>query len=129
MSRTITLAAALALAVAGAPLLAAAPAAAADGRNAAFVGGLAAGAVGGVLLGQALAPQPVYAAPAPVYAAPPPTPVAYDPYFDQMTRLHMACDAGNRSACVHFGVIIGEHREKMAEWRRLHPDFFTWERY
>ena len=122
MSRTITVAAALALALAGAPLLTAAPAAAAEGRNAAFVGGLAAGTVGGVLLGQAIAQ------PRPVYAPPPPTPVVYDPYFDQMTRLRMACDNGNRAACIRFGVIIGEHREKVAEWRRMHPDYFAWER-
>jgi hypothetical protein len=43
-----------------------------------------------------------------------------------MFRLHRACEEGDRRACVHFGMIIGENREHRAEWQREHPDWFTW---
>ncbi len=48
------------------------------------------------------------------------------PYEVEMFRLHEACRAGDRAACVHFGVIIGEHRERRAELERLHPEIFWW---
>ena len=113
---------------------------AADGRNAALIGGLAAGVAGGAILGAALS-QP---RPAPVYYAPPPPPPPQVEYIepaprrvvqpvalgdpdDRMYRLHGACDAGNRSACIRFGVLIGQHRERVAQWRRSHPDFFSYE--
>jgi hypothetical protein len=97
----------------------------------AVIGGFAAGAVGGALLGAALS-QP---RPAPVYVAPPPPPppatvyvqpVAESPYDGQFMNLHAACDAGDRHACIRFGVLIGQHRERMAEWRRMHPDYFAY---
>ncbi len=109
------------------------------GRNAAAVlGGAAAGFVGGAILGSALAgqprPAPVYVQPAP---PPPPTRVEYieqprrvvvvDEYESQADRLHEACDDGNRHACVRFGILIGQHRERVASWRRSHPDFFSYE--
>jgi hypothetical protein len=105
-----------------------------DGRNAAFAGGAAAGVVGGVLLNQALqnnegappAPAydaPRYARPAPVYDAP-----RYDPMFDRLQRLRDACDDGNRSACIRFGVMLGENRERERQWRNERPDFYRWER-
>lgn len=129
----------------------AAPAEAKSGRNAALLGGLAVGAVGGAILGNALsnndadeddapppppAPRRVYVAPQPVYVAPPPPPPRYVPapvrpaaydYDDQAFRLHDACDDGDRRSCVRFGILIGQHRERQAEWRRTHPDFFDWE--
>jgi hypothetical protein len=40
---------------------------------------------------------------------------------------HIACGHGDRAACVRFGIMLGEHREKREEWRRLHPEFFWWE--
>jgi len=43
-----------------------------------------------------------------------------------MFRLHRACDEGDRRACVHFGMIIGENREHRAEWQREHPEWFGW---
>jgi hypothetical protein len=43
-----------------------------------------------------------------------------------MFRLHRACEAGDRRACVHFGMIIGENREHREEWRREHPELFSW---
>ncbi|WP_448949904.1 hypothetical protein [Labrys neptuniae] len=106
--------------------LATTPASAGDGRTGAFVGGAALGAVGGVLLGKALAdrPEPPPPAPAPVYE---PAPVAYDPYLDRLHRLHEDCDDGSKRACVQFGEMIGAHRERVAAWRRAHPDYFEWD--
>jgi hypothetical protein len=43
-------------------------------------------------------------------------------------RLHSACDAGDRRACIQFGMIVGENREHRAEWQRDHPELFGWER-
>jgi hypothetical protein len=41
-------------------------------------------------------------------------------------RLHRACEEGDRRACVHFGMIIGENKEHREEWRRQHPEMFSW---
>jgi hypothetical protein len=41
--------------------------------------------------------------------------------------LHRLCDAGDRKACVKFGMMLGEMREHHVEWRRTHPEFFFWE--
>jgi len=46
----------------------------------------------------------------------------------EMHRLHEACGHGDRKACVRFGIMIGESRERHAEWRRVHPEYFWWER-
>jgi hypothetical protein len=105
----------------------------------AVLGGVAVGAVGGAILGSALSahaqqPVPVYVQappPRPVVveyddASPPPR-VARDPFDDQAFQLHMRCDDGDRRACIRFGVLIGQHRERVAQWRRSHPDFFAYE--
>ncbi len=74
--------------IATAAAMATVPASAADGRNGAFVGGAALGAVGGVLLGSALANHDRY------YDEPPPVPV-YEPacYFERR-RVPNAYDYG-----------------------------------
>ncbi len=100
-------------------------------RTGALLGGLAVGAVGGAIIGSALAqPRPVYAPPQPVYVAAPPQPIyvqaAPDPYGDRLSHLHAGCDNGNRGACIQFGILIGEHKEHVAEWRRSHPDYFDY---
>jgi hypothetical protein len=46
----------------------------------------------------------------------------------EMQRFHEQCDHGNRGACVRFGILIGENREREAEWRRTHPEWYWWER-
>jgi len=113
-----------------------ADASAKDGRNAAFIGGAAAGVVGGALLGNALQnrqPEPVYEQPAPVYVQPAPryvepAPVRYsDPQFDRLGRLQDRCDRGDRNACIRFGMILGQNREREAQWRRSRPDFYAWD--
>lgn len=104
----------------------------------AVLGGVAVGTVGGVLLGSALSqqarPRPVYLQPAP----PPPTVEYVEPaprrvvavrssFDDEAYGLHARCDDGDRHACVRFGIIIGQHRERVADWRRSHPDYFSYE--
>jgi hypothetical protein len=130
---TIRTALAVALIAAALPMSAAE---AKDGRNAAAAGGLAVGAVGGLLLGNALSnaqPQPVYQQPAPVYVEPQPTyvqpaPVRYvDPAWGRLDRLRMQCDDGSRNACIRFGMILGQNREREAQWRRARPDFYAWD--
>jgi hypothetical protein len=45
-----------------------------------------------------------------------------------MFRLREACEDGDRRACVRFGIILGENRERQAEWRRQNPEIFSFER-
>lgn len=47
----------------------------------------------------------------------------------ELTRLHGLCNQGYRPACIRFGVILGRNQERHAEWRRLHPDWWWWERW
>jgi hypothetical protein len=42
-------------------------------------------------------------------------------------HLHQRCEAGDRNACIRFGIVLGENRERHAEWRREHPEYFRWE--
>jgi uncharacterized protein YcfJ len=71
---------------------------------------------------------PEYCGP-PVAAAPPPAvAVVRDELSDRMLGLRMACEDGDRRACVRLGIIIGENRERRASWRREHPEVFFYER-
>ena len=45
----------------------------------------------------------------------------------EMIGFHQLCNKGDRKACVRFGIMIGENRERHVEWRRLHPDWWWWE--
>jgi hypothetical protein len=48
---------------------------------------------------------------------------------ETLIHLHRACEDGERRACIHFGIIVGENREHREEWRREHPEWFaTWSR-
>jgi hypothetical protein len=67
-------------------------------------------------------PQGVEITPGPERAAP------RDEIRERMLRLRMACEDGDRHACVRLGIIIGEHRERRDEWRREHPEVFSYER-
>ena len=64
------------------------------------------------------------------YGRPPPGPPGgrFDELRERMFDLRRACEDGDRRACVRFGIIIGENRERRAQWRREHPDLFWWER-
>ena len=91
-------------------------------QTGAILGGLAVGAVGGAILGSALAqPRPPV-----VYAAPPQRVVVVDAYEDRLSQLHAGCDQGDRHACIRFGILIGQHQERVADWHRSHPDFFNY---
>jgi hypothetical protein len=46
----------------------------------------------------------------------------------EMIGLHQLCNQGDRRACVRFGILIGENRQRHADWRRLHADWWWWER-
>lgn len=46
----------------------------------------------------------------------------------EMIGFHQLCNKGDRKACIRFGIMIGENRERHAEWRRQHPEFWWWER-
>jgi len=46
----------------------------------------------------------------------------------EMIGLHQLCDRGDRKACVKFGILLGRAQERHAEWRRLHPEWFWFER-
>jgi hypothetical protein len=46
----------------------------------------------------------------------------------EIVGLHQLCNQGDRRACVRFGTLIGENRQRHADWRRAHADWFWWER-
>jgi len=86
----------------------------------------------------AVAPEycaPAAAPPPPrVVAAPPPPPpppraaYARDDMSDRMLQLREGCDDGDRRSCVRLGILIGENKERRAQWRREHPEVFFYER-
>ena len=47
--------------------------------------------------------------------------------IEELRAYHIACEHGDKAACVRFGIILGENRGKREEWRHLHPEFFWWE--
>jgi hypothetical protein len=59
---------------------------------------------------------------------PPPRPIVRDELQERMFRLREACEDGDRRACIRFGMILGENRERQAEWRRGNPEIFSFER-
>jgi hypothetical protein len=46
----------------------------------------------------------------------------------ELVGFHQLCDKGDRRACVRFGMMLGQNQERHAEWRRLHPEWWWWER-
>jgi hypothetical protein len=51
-----------------------------------------------------------------------------DELRERLFELREACEDGDRRACVRFGMILGENRGRQAEWRREHPEIFSFER-
>jgi hypothetical protein len=45
----------------------------------------------------------------------------------ELVGLHQLCDKGDRKACVRFGMLLGEAKERHADWRRAHADWWWWE--
>jgi len=91
-------------------------------------------------------PGPAAGAPPPGAGGPPrgpqqgmtqppgPPPGQRGPQFDRgdpparMFELRERCEDGDTRACVRLGIIIGENRERRAQWQREHPELFWWER-
>jgi len=59
--------------------------------------------------------------------APAPT-LAQNARDAELVGFHQLCDKGDRKACIRFGILIGQNQERHAEWRRLHPEWWWWER-
>src|SRR5262249_17705174 len=66
----------------------------------------------------------------PEYCAAPAQPVAryQDELGERLMEYRVACEDGDRRACVRLGILIGENRERRAAWRREHPEAFFYER-
>jgi hypothetical protein len=45
----------------------------------------------------------------------------------ELVGLHKLCDKGDRKACVRFGMLLGEAKERHADWRRAHAEWWWWE--
>jgi hypothetical protein len=46
----------------------------------------------------------------------------------EIIGFHQLCEKGDRRACVRFGILIGENKQRHADWRRLHADWWWWEK-
>jgi hypothetical protein len=46
----------------------------------------------------------------------------------EIIGFHQLCDKGDRRACVRFGILIGENKQRHADWRRAHADWWWWEK-
>jgi hypothetical protein len=53
---------------------------------------------------------------------------AQDAREAELVGFHQLCEKGDRRACVRFGILIGENKQRHADWRRAHADWFWWER-
>ena len=42
-------------------------------------------------------------------------------------RLRQLCDRGDQKACVRFGMLLSENRNRHEEWRRSNPQFWSYE--
>ena len=54
--------------------------------------------------------------------------LAQDAREAQLIGFHALCDHGDRKACVKFGMMLQQNADRHAEWRRVHPEFFFFER-
>jgi hypothetical protein len=46
----------------------------------------------------------------------------------EILGFHQLCDKGDRRACVRFGILIGENKQRQADWRKTHADWWWWEK-
>ncbi len=46
----------------------------------------------------------------------------------QLIGFHQLCDHGDRGACVKFGMMLQQNRDRQDAWRHSHPEFFFFER-
>ena len=45
-----------------------------------------------------------------------------------MLGYHPLCQQGDRKACIRFGMMLQQNKDRMNEWRHSHPDWFWFER-
>ena len=45
----------------------------------------------------------------------------------QLIGFHQLCNRGDKPACVKFGMMLEQNRDRHGEWRRSHPEFFFFE--
>ena len=50
---------------------------------------------------------------------------AQDRVTSEGQRLHKLCSDGDKGACIRFGMMFNENRAHHEEWRRSHPEFFS----
>lgn len=55
-------------------------------------------------------------------------PAPRDELRERLFGLRRGCQEGDRRACVRMGIIIGENRDRVGDWRRENPDMFFYER-
>ncbi len=53
---------------------------------------------------------------------------AQDAVEAEMVGYHQLCQKGDRKACIRFGILIGRNEQRHADWRRVHADWWWWER-
>lgn len=46
----------------------------------------------------------------------------------EIIGFHQLCEKGDRRACVRFGMLIGENKQRHADWRRAHAEWWWWEK-
>jgi len=45
----------------------------------------------------------------------------------QLIGFHQLCERGDKPACVKFGMMLQQNRDRHDDWRRSHPEFFFFE--
>jgi len=46
----------------------------------------------------------------------------------QLIGFHQLCERGDKAACVKFGMMLQQNRDRHDDWRCSHPEFFFFER-
>jgi hypothetical protein len=46
----------------------------------------------------------------------------------EILGFHQLCGHGDRRACVRFGMLLQQNQDRRIAWRRLHPEWFWWDR-
>ena len=52
---------------------------------------------------------------------------AQDRAATEGARLHQLCEKGDQRACVRFGMMLNENRGRHGEWRKSHPEFWSYQ--
>ena len=52
---------------------------------------------------------------------------AQDSREAEIIGLRQLCDHGDRGACVRFGMLMQQNRDRHDAWRHSHPEFFFYE--